>query len=80
MNVLATFCAGVEFPFVPETGDVPLVCDISSNFLTRKVDVRKVRRTPSDSHSGQLLHLCTIFVCSLDCFMLEYRRMLAALA
>ena len=34
---------GVEFPFVPETGDVPLVCDISSNFLTEKVDVRKVR-------------------------------------
>lgn len=30
---------GVEFPFVPHTGDVPLVCDMSSNFLSRPVDV-----------------------------------------
>ncbi|QNM98173.1 3-phosphoserine/phosphohydroxythreonine transaminase [Chitinimonas koreensis] len=32
---------GVEFPFVPSTGDVPLVCDMSSNFLSRPVDVSK---------------------------------------
>lgn len=30
---------GVEFPFVPTVGDVPLVCDMSSNFLSRPVDV-----------------------------------------
>lgn len=32
---------GVEFDFVPETNGVPLVCDMSSNFLSRPVDVNK---------------------------------------
>ncbi|KAG0229867.1 hypothetical protein BGW41_002856 [Actinomortierella wolfii] len=35
---------GVEFPFVPSLHDaanVPLVCDMSSNILSRKVDVSK---------------------------------------
>ena len=32
---------GVEFNWVPETGDVPLVCDMSSNMLSRPVDVAK---------------------------------------
>jgi len=33
---------GVEFPSVPEFPDsVPLVCDMSSNFLSRVVDVSK---------------------------------------
>lgn len=32
---------GVEFPFVPETNGVPLVCDMSSNILTRKIDFSK---------------------------------------
>ena len=34
---------GVEYPygFTPETGGVPLACDMSSNFLSRKVDVSK---------------------------------------
>eukprot|EP00039_Didymoeca_costata_P028243 m.20475 g.20475 ORF g.20475 m.20475 type:complete len:366 (-) comp6853_c0_seq2:114-1211(-) len=32
---------GVEFPFIPETGDVPLVADMSSNILTKVVDVSK---------------------------------------
>lgn len=40
------FCAnetihGVEFNFIPETGDVPLVTDMSSNILTKPVDVSK---------------------------------------
>ena len=33
--------AGVEFPYIPETGNVPLVCDASSNFLTRPKDISK---------------------------------------
>lgn len=33
--------AGVEFPYIPETGEVPLVCDASSNFLTRPKDISK---------------------------------------
>lgn len=33
--------AGVEFHWVPDTGDVPLVADMSSNILSRKVDVSK---------------------------------------
>lgn len=32
---------GVEFPFLPETGDVPLVADMSSNILSRPIDVSK---------------------------------------
>ena len=32
---------GVEFPYVPETGDVPLVADLSSTILSRPVDVSK---------------------------------------
>ena len=32
---------GVEFNWLPETGDVPLVCDMSSNILSRPVDVSK---------------------------------------
>ncbi len=33
--------AGVEFPYIPETGDVPLVADMSSTILSRPVDVSK---------------------------------------
>lgn len=40
--VMGCFSPGIEFPMVPEVGDVPLVCDMSSNFLTRAVDVSKV--------------------------------------
>jgi phosphoserine aminotransferase len=32
---------GVEFHWVPETGDVPLVCDMSSNILSKPVDVAR---------------------------------------
>ncbi len=32
---------GTEWQYVPDTGDVPIVCDMSSNFLSRAVDVSK---------------------------------------
>ena len=32
---------GVEFQGEPEVGDVPLVCDMSSNFISKPVDVSK---------------------------------------
>ena len=32
---------GVEFPYVPQTGDIPLVADMSSTILSRPVDVSK---------------------------------------
>lgn len=32
---------GVEFDYIPDTGDVPLVADMSSNILSRPVDVSK---------------------------------------
>lgn len=32
---------GIEFDFIPETNGVPLVCDMSSNVLTRPLDVTK---------------------------------------
>jgi len=39
---LSVMFIGVEFDFVPETNGVPLVCDMSSNILSRPVDVSKV--------------------------------------
>ncbi len=33
--------AGVEFPWIPETGETPLVADMSSNILSQPVDVSK---------------------------------------
>ena len=32
---------GVEYPFTPATGDVPLVADMSSNILSRVIDVSR---------------------------------------
>jgi phosphoserine aminotransferase len=32
---------GVEFPYIPETGEVPLVADFSSTILSRPLDVSK---------------------------------------
>ena len=32
---------GVEFPYVPDTGDIPLVADMSSTILSRPMDVSK---------------------------------------
>jgi phosphoserine aminotransferase len=32
---------GVEFPYVPETGNVPLVADMSSTLLSRPIDVSR---------------------------------------
>ncbi len=32
---------GVEFPYVPDTGDIPLVADMSSTILSRPVDVSR---------------------------------------
>ncbi len=32
---------GTEWQYIPDTGDVPLVCDMSSNILSRPVDVSK---------------------------------------
>jgi len=33
--------AGVEFPFIPDIGGVPLVCDMSSTILSRPIDVSR---------------------------------------
>ncbi|MFV2003617.1 MAG: 3-phosphoserine/phosphohydroxythreonine transaminase [Gammaproteobacteria bacterium] len=32
---------GVEFPYIPDTGDVPIVADMSSTILSRQIDVSK---------------------------------------
>lgn len=33
--------AGVEFPSIPDAGDIPLVCDMSSTILSRPLDVSR---------------------------------------
>jgi phosphoserine aminotransferase len=32
---------GTEWPYVPEVGSVPLVCDMSSDFMSRPIDTRR---------------------------------------
>jgi phosphoserine aminotransferase len=32
---------GVEFPYVPDTGAIPLVADMTSNLLSRPIDIRR---------------------------------------
>jgi phosphoserine aminotransferase len=32
---------GVEFQDIPDVGDIPLVCDMTSNFLSRPFDIKK---------------------------------------
>ena len=32
---------GTEWQYIPETGDVPLVCDMSSNICSRRVDISR---------------------------------------
>ena len=32
---------GVEFPYIPDTGDIPLIADMSSTILSREIDVSK---------------------------------------
>ena len=32
---------GLEFPWIPESGQVPLVADMSSNILSRPLDVSR---------------------------------------
>lgn len=39
--VVVLYLSGVEFPSVPDVPGVTLVCDMSSNFITRSVDVSK---------------------------------------
>lgn len=49
---------GVELPFTPNTNGVPLVADMSSNILTRKVDVSKV--SIASSLQFRILNCCLI--------------------
>jgi phosphoserine aminotransferase len=44
-NTMFFSLAGVEFPFIPDTRGIPLVADMSSNILSRPVDVSKVQCT-----------------------------------
>ena len=41
-NLFGFFYEGVEFQSIPDTNGVPLVADMSSNILSRKIDVSKV--------------------------------------
>jgi phosphoserine aminotransferase len=40
-TVFGIVFAGVEFQGAPDVGDVPLIADMSSNFLSKPVDVSK---------------------------------------
>ena len=47
---------GVEFPFVPDVGDVPLVADMSSTILSRPIDVSRfgvIRRRAEEHRPGR---------------------------
>nr|VFK46798.1 MAG: phosphoserine aminotransferase [Candidatus Kentron sp. TC]VFK48996.1 MAG: phosphoserine aminotransferase apoenzyme [Candidatus Kentron sp. TC]VFK61865.1 MAG: phosphoserine aminotransferase [Candidatus Kentron sp. TC] len=32
---------GIQFPIIPDVGDIPLVCDMCSDFITKPIDVTK---------------------------------------
>lgn len=36
------YFSGVEFDIIPDTKGVPLIADMSSNIMSKKVDVSKV--------------------------------------
>lgn len=42
MNTL--LLSGVEYSFIPDTKGVPLVADMSSNIMSRSIDVSKVSK------------------------------------
>lgn len=54
---------GVEFDFVPNVKGAVLVCDMSSNFLSKPVDVSKVNTWTQDctKHSQNLMHVVKHF-------------------
>lgn len=43
---------GCEFDYVPETHGVPLICDMSSNFLSRPIDVKRYGMIYAGSHKN----------------------------
>lgn len=43
---------GCEFQYVPETEGVPLICDMSSNFLSKPIDVSKYGMIYAGSHKN----------------------------
>lgn len=49
---------GIEFNFIPDTRDVILVSDMSSNFLSRPVDVSKVGDKTKFPWFGVLIDCC----------------------
>lgn len=71
-NVCLCHCVGIEFPYVPEV-DTPLVCDMSSNFLTRPVDVSKVTYLSTNHLTS---HTHSLSLLSMHLYMLGLRRML----
>ncbi|CAL1295176.1 unnamed protein product [Larinioides sclopetarius] len=53
---------GIEFDFVPETNGVPIVCDMSSNALTRPIDVTKFGVIFAGSHKNAGIPSVTIVI------------------
>ena len=45
VSVFVFVVTGVEFQYIPDTGDVPLIVDMSSNILTRTLDISKVGKS-----------------------------------
>ena len=67
--------AGIEFPFVPENGAVPIVSDMSSTLLSRPVDIEKfgviyagAQKNAPDSQyrKGQKFHGFGVHLCGYD--------------
>lgn len=43
---------GCEFDYTPDVGNKPLICDMSSSFLTKKIDIRKYGMIYAGSHKN----------------------------
>ena len=55
---------GVEISEIPETNGVPIVCDMSSNILSRPVDVSKVKMSSGYRYPHVLTCSCSFVVWS----------------
>lgn len=48
---------GVEFDFIPDTKGVPLVADMSSNIMSKRIDVSKVKPKHAEFFNALCLYL-----------------------
>lgn len=70
---------GVEFDFVPDSNNIPLVCDMSSNFLSRPFDVSKYGLIYASSQKNVALSGITIVIIRDDLLLRKSHKALPSI-